>query len=100
MISTNISIQSIITLISSSVTDACLVRGMEHHNERFRRRALVRQYAEKRVNRLDKEQWQKDMNRWSKLDFSRTFTPDDQRIPEPPEEAINEVLKIIGQRKP
>jgi len=23
----------------------------------------------------------------SKLDFSRTFTPDDQRIPEPPEEA-------------
>ena len=71
--------------------------GMEHHNERFRRRALVRQYAEKRVGKLDKAQWQKDMDKWSKLDFKRTFTPDDQRIPEPPAEAINEVLKIIGK---
>jgi len=74
--------------------------GMEHHNERFKRRALVRQYAEKRVGKLDKVQWQKDIDKWSKLDFSRTFTPDDQRIPEPPEEAINEVLKIIGRENP
>jgi len=71
--------------------------GMEHHNERFRRRALVRQYAEKRVGKLDKVQWQKDMDKWSKLDFRRTFTTDDQRIPEPPAEAVNEVLKIIGK---
>ncbi len=74
--------------------------GMERHTERFRRRALVRLYAEKRVNKLDKVQWQKDIEKWSKLDFSRTFTPDDQRIPEPPEEAINEVLKIIGRENP
>jgi Na+-translocating ferredoxin:NAD+ oxidoreductase RNF subunit RnfB len=74
--------------------------AMEHHNERFRRRALVRKYAEKKVGKLDKEQWQKDMLRWSKLDFTRTFTPDDQRIPEPPDEAINEVLKIVGKDNP
>jgi iron only hydrogenase large subunit-like protein len=74
--------------------------AMEHHNERFRRRALVRKYAEKRVGQLDKAQWQKDMARWSRLDFARTFTPDDQRIPEPPAEAINEVLKIIGKDNP
>jgi|WetSurMetagenome_2_1015567.scaffolds.fasta_scaffold09956_6 Na+-translocating ferredoxin:NAD+ oxidoreductase RNF subunit RnfB len=74
--------------------------GMGRHSERFRRRALVRLYAEKRVNMLDKKQWQKDIDKWSKLDFSRTFTPDDQRIPEPPEEAINEVLKIVGKENP
>ena len=74
--------------------------GMESHNERFRRRALVRQYAEKRVGKLDKVQWQKDMDKWSKLDFSRSFRPDDQRIPEPSAEAINEVLKIIGRENP
>jgi iron only hydrogenase large subunit-like protein len=74
--------------------------AMEHHNERFRRRALVRKYAEKRVNMLDMEHWQNDMERWSKLDFSRTFTPNDQRIPDPPQEAINEVLKIIGKDSP
>ncbi len=74
--------------------------AMEHHNERFRRRALVRKYAEKRVGKLDKEQWNKDMARWSKLDFTRTFSPNDQRIPEPPAEAIHEVLKIVGKDNP
>ncbi len=74
--------------------------AMEQHKERFRRRALVRRYAEKRVQKLDKDLWKKNMEKWSKLDFSRTFTPDDQRIPEPPEEAINEVLRIIGKDKP
>ena len=74
--------------------------AMEHHNERFRRRALVRKYAEKRVGSLDKEQWKKDMVKWSKLDFTRSFTPNDQRIPEPPIEAINEVLKIVGKDNP
>jgi iron only hydrogenase large subunit-like protein len=71
--------------------------GMLRHDERFRRRSLVKQYAERRVASLDKEQWNRDMERWSKLDLSRTFTANDQRIPEPPEEAINEVLKIIGK---
>jgi len=74
--------------------------GMENHKERFRRRALVSRYTEKRIGTLDKALWQKNMDKWSKLDFSRTFTPDDQRIPEPPEEAINEVLKIVGKNNP
>jgi Na+-translocating ferredoxin:NAD+ oxidoreductase RNF subunit RnfB len=74
--------------------------AMKHHNERFRRRSLVSHYAENRVGRLDKVQWQKEMEKWSKLDFSRTFTPNDQRIPDPPEDAINEVLKIIGKENP
>ena len=74
--------------------------GMEHHKERFRRRSLVRHYAEKRVGKLDTALWQKNMNKWSKLDFSRTFTPNDQRIPDPPQEAIDEILKIIGKHNP
>jgi iron only hydrogenase large subunit-like protein len=71
--------------------------GMIQHNERFRRRSLVRQYAEKRVGVLNKDQWNKDMERWLALDLSRTFMANDQRIPEPSEEAVTEVLKIIGK---
>jgi Na+-translocating ferredoxin:NAD+ oxidoreductase RNF subunit RnfB len=74
--------------------------GMQHHNERFRRRSLVRHYAEKRVGLLDKDLWKKNMERWSNLDFSRSFNPDDQRIQEPPEESIIEILKIIGKDDP
>ncbi len=71
--------------------------GMIRHDERFRRRSLVKQYAEKRVESLDKKQWQADMDRWSKLDLTRSFAANDQRIPEPSPEAITEVLKIIGK---
>jgi iron only hydrogenase large subunit-like protein len=74
--------------------------GMEHQNERFRRRSLVRRYAQKRVGLLDKKLWEENMERWSGLDFSRSFKADDQRIPEPPEEAIQEVLKIVGKFSP
>jgi len=74
--------------------------AMEKHNERFRRRALVRLYAEKRVEVLDHDLWLENMEKWSKLDYSRTFNPNDQRIKEPPEEAINEVLKIVGKNNP
>lgn len=74
--------------------------GMENHNEKFRRRALVSRYTEKRISTLDRDQWQKNMDKFLKLDFSRSFVPDDQRIPEPPEEAIIEVLKIVGKNDP
>jgi iron only hydrogenase large subunit-like protein len=74
--------------------------GMEHHKERFRRRSLVVHYAEKRVKKLDISLWQKNIEKWSKLDLSRTFSPNDQRIPEPSHEAVNEVLKIIGISNP
>jgi len=71
--------------------------GMIRHDERFRRRSLVKQYAEKRVEALDMKQWQKDMDRWSELELNRTFASNDQRIPEPSPEAITEVMKIIGK---
>lgn len=74
--------------------------GMEHHKERFRRRSLVRHYAEKRVGKLDTAIWKSNMEKWSLLNFTRTFSPNDQRIPEPPQEAINEVLKIVGKNDP
>ncbi len=71
--------------------------GMIRHDERYRRRSLVKQYAEKRVEVLDKAQWKKDMDRWSAIDLSRTFTANDQRLPEPTRDAVNEVMKIIGK---
>lgn len=71
--------------------------GMIRHDERFRRRSLVKQYAEKRVEALDKKQWEKDMERWSELDLSHQFSVNDQRIPDPSPEAIIEVMKIIGK---
>lgn len=74
--------------------------GMHNHTERFKRRSLVRHYAEKRVAKLDRKLWEENMEKWSKLDFSVTFEPDDQRIPDPPAEAVTEVLRIVGKINP
>lgn len=74
--------------------------AMQQHSERYKRRALVRKYAEKRSAAIDKTRWQKDIDKWSRLNFTRSFKNDDNRIPEPPEEAIQEVLKIIGKDNP
>jgi iron only hydrogenase large subunit-like protein len=74
--------------------------AMQMHTERFKRRALVRKYAEKRSAAIDKALWQKNIDKWSKLNFTRSFKNDDHRIPDPPEEAIQEVLKIVGKDNP
>lgn len=80
--------------------EGCLLGpGMVSHSDRFKKRALVRNYALKRVGLLDSEQWKDDMEKWSVTDFSRGFTPQDQTIPEPPEERVKEVLKIIGKEE-
>jgi len=78
--------------------EGCLLGpGMISHTDRFKKRALVRNYALKRVGQLDRQQWEKDMEKWSGLNFSREFHPQDQTIPEPPDERVREVLKIIGK---
>ncbi len=71
--------------------------GMVSHKNYYKMRALVRNYALKRVSTLDKKRWEQDIEKWSSIDFSRQFTPDDQNIPDPPEEAVREVLKIIDK---
>lgn len=83
------------------ICPGCLLGpGMEHHDERFRRRDLVRRYTSKRVNALDIKRWEADMEKWSGLDLSVSFITDDQRLQEPPGEVIMEVLKIIGKENP
>ena len=73
--------------------------AMERHNEKFKRRSLVSRYTEKRIGALDKALWQKNMDKWLKLDFSRSFTPTISVYPNHLK-TINEVLKIIGKQNP
>src|SRR5204862_458682 len=43
------------------------------------------------------ERWQKDMESFAGLNLKRTFINDDQRLPSPSEERVQEVLKVIGK---
>lgn len=78
--------------------EGCLMGpGMSPGGEKYQRHALVVAYAKKRLRKFDKEEWEKNMQQFIQLDLSRKFHPNDQRMPEPSEEKIQEILKVIGK---
>lgn len=54
-------------------------------------------YYNKRQGLLDEETWNKNIKKYLKLDFTRNYTVDDQRIAPPSDKKIKEVLKLLGK---
>lgn len=78
--------------------EGCLMGpGTSPRGQKFVRRTLVTDYVTKRLGNISKGRWEENMKKFLRLDYSRAFTPDDNRLPEPSEEKIREVLKTIGQ---
>lgn len=78
--------------------EGCLMGpGTTRGGEKFNRRTRVTDYANKRLKNFDKANWQKEIDKFWNLDYSRTFKNDNQRIETPTEEKINEILKAIGK---
>jgi len=78
--------------------EGCLMGpGTSPGGEKFLRRTLVTDYANKRLKDFDLSTWQQEMKHFNKLDLSRQFIEDDQRLPEPSEEKVKEILKVIGK---
>ncbi|MFW6019063.1 MAG: [Fe-Fe] hydrogenase large subunit C-terminal domain-containing protein [Bacteroidales bacterium] len=78
--------------------EGCLMGpGTSRGGKKFVRRTLVTDYVAKRLETISKSRWQENLDVFSQLDYSRAFSKDDQRLPEPSEEKISEILKIIGQ---
>lgn len=71
--------------------------GMSFSNDYWRRHALVTDYTARRIKAVDYKQWKENLKRFAKLDFSHSFQPDDQRLPIPSDDQINEVLRAIGK---
>jgi iron only hydrogenase large subunit-like protein len=78
--------------------EGCLMGpGTSPGGEKFLRMTLVTEYANKRLTTFDKETWNNEMAAFASLDLSRQFTPDDQRLPVPDDEKIEEVLRMINR---
>ncbi len=75
--------------------------GMSHNQQFFYKRKNISNFAKRRNDLIDQEQWQNDLETYLKLEMSRTFQADDQRFPNPPsEEKIREVLRKFGKKEP
>jgi Na+-translocating ferredoxin:NAD+ oxidoreductase RNF subunit RnfB len=78
--------------------EGCLMGpGTTKGGEKFIRRTRVTDYVNKRLKKFDKKKWEKEIEKFWDLNYSRTFENDNQRIEMPSEERINEILKAIGK---
>ncbi|MFO7872938.1 MAG: [Fe-Fe] hydrogenase large subunit C-terminal domain-containing protein [Bacteroidales bacterium] len=75
--------------------------GMSHNEQFFFKRKNISNFAKRRHDKIDVEQWQNDLITYLKLPMDRTFSADDQRFPdEPGEDKIREVLSRFGKHDP
>ncbi len=69
--------------------------GMKPGGKKYNRQTLTRVYAAKRLKDFNMARWNRDLKQFQHLDFKRDFKANNQRLQDPPEEKIEEVLKII-----
>ncbi|MEI6682238.1 MAG: [Fe-Fe] hydrogenase large subunit C-terminal domain-containing protein [Bacteroidota bacterium] len=76
--------------------EGCLMGpGTSFGGEKFLRMSLVTEYSNKRLTTFDKETWQQEIASFESIGLDREFSADDQRLPVPEDEKIEEVLKMI-----
>ncbi len=74
--------------------------GMSHKHQFFFKRKNISNFAKRKYDCIDLEQWQKDMNTYLQLELGRKFSANDQRFPSPPrQEEIQEVLARFGKKE-
>ncbi len=69
--------------------------GTSSGGKKYVRQAEVKIYSKKRLKKLDRKIFRKDLENFEKLNFSRSFKADDQRITTPSEEKIEEIIRTI-----
>lgn len=70
--------------------------GMTPGGHKFQRRTLATDYAAKRFETFDPDEWHADLEKYQISDINRQFTPDNQQLKLPDETEISDILKLIG----
>jgi len=69
--------------------------GMKPDGKKYNRQTLTRAYTAKRLKEFNMARWNNDLKLYQHIGLKRDFIANDQRLPDPPEEKVEEVLKII-----
>lgn len=71
--------------------------GMSKDGNKYFRRSCVSKYVAKKMETLDSEIWQQQMDEAASIDLSNSFSPMDRRLEKPSSEKIAEVLFKMGK---
>jgi iron only hydrogenase large subunit-like protein/nitrogen-specific signal transduction histidine kinase len=71
--------------------------GTSSNGKRFARSAAVGEYVSRKLNTLDKQQWERDMEEYGQVDLGRSFHPEDRRYDIPANNEIEDVLHAMGK---
>ncbi len=79
--------------------EGCLMGpGTSKGGKKYVRKTLVTDYANKKLKNFNLDTWEKACANHARLtDFRASFAENDQRLPKPSEEKVEEILKIIGK---
>ncbi|MFP4502028.1 MAG: [Fe-Fe] hydrogenase large subunit C-terminal domain-containing protein [Candidatus Hydrogenedentota bacterium] len=85
-------------LLEVLACEGCIMGpGCSNHDPLFRRRRRVSNYVRSRLGELDMDAWRAQREALKGVNLSRTFEADDQRIPDPSDEALREILRKMGK---
>jgi len=71
--------------------------GTSKGGKKFNRRTLLIDYVNKKLNKIDHQEWEKNIQEHLTLNLTRVYMKDDQRIADPKEDRIQKVLKALGK---
>lgn len=69
--------------------------GMTRRGNKFQKHTLVIDYLRKRMIEFDEESWEVNKKEYRNLPTLRSFMPNDQRMPEPSEQRIQEIMDML-----
>jgi iron only hydrogenase large subunit-like protein len=74
--------------------------GMSGKGKRYENRAYITNYVKQKMENLDIETWEKQIERFKALDLSRSFKQDDRRVEIPAIQEIEKLYQEMGKDKP
>lgn len=78
--------------------EGCLMGpGMSPDGDKNLRRAMVIQFANKRLESFNHDRWIQELQLFLGMDFSRSFTRDDQRLPTVDQKKVDEIMCELGR---
>lgn len=90
-----------VKLLEVLCCEGCIMgAGMTSNQPLFFRRRRVAEYVARRMAALTSGDWKKQLTTGKTLSLQRSFTARDQRISEPPPEALEQILAKLGKADP